>query len=349
SGHPSYDLGPIKAREHTEYVVRGATYNKYTVAENVSPDIIVSGTSGVKYVIEALDNLKNAKLERKLLLNLSACNGGCIFGEGVSQKRDQFTKLNRIKDYDMMNMDNPAPIMPLVPISKKFNAQYEKNKIDDTSIIELLQKLTIDTSKEYLNCGACGYSDCKEFAKQMISGYAHKEMCLWFRKSSAKMTLTTFIKGLPFGVAIVDTALAIRSSNLNFARALGPEAILAYETHTMLKGLNAKNVMPQVSDYIEEVFDTNKEKLKKDIQIKDKLLKFTIIKIENIDKVIVIVRNLFQNDVQNDEIVNRTRTVIDDNLKTVQQIAYLLGETASRTEAVLNSIIESQTVTDENI
>jgi hypothetical protein len=38
--------------------------------------------------------------------------------------------------------------------------------------------------------------------------------------------------------------------------------------------------------------------------------------------------------------------VIRDNLKTVQQIAFLLGESAAKTEKTLNSIIEAQKLGD---
>ncbi|MFI3263210.1 MAG: [Fe-Fe] hydrogenase large subunit C-terminal domain-containing protein [Rikenellaceae bacterium] len=347
-GVSSYDFEPVKAKEHTEYIVAGGAYNKQSASEMVSPNCMVVHASGLNRVAETLENIGNVNFYKKVILELFACSGGCIFGDSAAQKRDQFVKLNKIKDYDLENLKNPTPNMPIVSLNKNFYSQYINDKIDGSTVIQKLQKLTIDTSKEYLNCGACGYSDCKVFVKQMIQDYAHKEMCLWFRKSSAKMSLMTFIKMMPFGVAIVDSALTIRSSNLNFARAMGPEAILAFETYPLLKKRDAKAVMPSLIEYIEDVFK-NKNTINKDIQIKDKLFKLSIIKIDNIDRVVVIVRNAFQSEIQNDEIITRTRSVIDDNLKTVQQIAYLLGETAARTEAVLHSIIDSQNKTDESI
>jgi len=41
-------------------------------------------------------------------------------------------------------------------------------------------------------------------------------------------------------------------------------------------------------------------------------------------------------------VIKRARDVIKENLETVQQIAFLLGESASKTEKTLNSIIEAQ-------
>ena len=51
-------------------------------------------------------------------------------------------------------------------------------------------------------------------------------------------------------------------------------------------------------------------------------------------------RDLYNPEVRNDEIVKRTRLLITENLETVQKIAYLLGENASRTETGLTSILE---------
>jgi hypothetical protein len=44
---------------------------------------------------------------------------------------------------------------------------------------------------------------------------------------------------------------------------------------------------------------------------------------------------------QKEQIIARARDVIQKNLKTVQQIAYLLGENAADSEITLNSIVRS--------
>jgi hypothetical protein len=44
---------------------------------------------------------------------------------------------------------------------------------------------------------------------------------------------------------------------------------------------------------------------------------------------------------QKEQIIGRAREVIQKNLKTVQQIAYLLGENAADSEITLNSIVSS--------
>jgi hypothetical protein len=54
-----------------------------------------------------------------------------------------------------------------------------------------------------------------------------------------------------------------------------------------------------------------------------------------------IIRDLYSPEVQGEEVIIRVSEVIDKNLEMVQQIGFLLGEGASETEQMLNSIIES--------
>ena len=53
-------------------------------------------------------------------------------------------------------------------------------------------------------------------------------------------------------------------------------------------------------------------------------------------------------EVKKDVVLTRTQEVIKQNMKVVQQIAFLLGENASYTESMLNSIIESHSQGQEN-
>ena len=54
-----------------------------------------------------------------------------------------------------------------------------------------------------------------------------------------------------------------------------------------------------------------------------------------------IIRDLYSPEVQGEEVTNRVTEVIEKNLEMVQKIGFLLGEGASETEQMLNSIIES--------
>jgi len=49
---------------------------------------------------------------------------------------------------------------------------------------------------------------------------------------------------------------------------------------------------------------------------------------------------MYSPEVRKEEVINRVTDVIDKNLKMVQKIGFILGEEASETEQMLNSIIE---------
>ena len=53
-------------------------------------------------------------------------------------------------------------------------------------------------------------------------------------------------------------------------------------------------------------------------------------------------------EVRKDVVLTRTHDVIKQNMKVVQQIAFLLGENASYTESMLNSIVESHSDINDN-
>ena len=54
-----------------------------------------------------------------------------------------------------------------------------------------------------------------------------------------------------------------------------------------------------------------------------------------------VVRDLHVPVVQREEVIHRVNEVIDKNLAMIQKIGFLLGEGATETERMLNSIIES--------
>ena len=76
------------------------------------------------------------------------------------------------------------------------------------------------------------------------------------------------------------------------------------------------------------------------MEIEESLLNVSVFSIKKNKVVGAIVRDMFSPEVRNEQIIQRITEVVDQNLGMVQQIGYLLGEGASKTEAMLNSIIQ---------
>jgi hypothetical protein len=81
--------------------------------------------------------------------------------------------------------------------------------------------------------------------------------------------------------------------------------------------------------------------LSKDVHFEEKMLNISIFPIRKNKVCGAIIRDLYSPEVQGEEVTSRVSEVIEKNLEMVQKIGFLLGEGASETEQMLNSIIES--------
>ena len=78
-----------------------------------------------------------------------------------------------------------------------------------------------------------------------------------------------------------------------------------------------------------------------DIRYGRRILNTSIFTIDPHSVVGGIFQDITEPTFQKEQIIGRAQQVIEKNLKTVQQIAYLLGENAAESEVILNSIVSS--------
>ncbi len=144
------------------------------------------------------------------------------------------------------------------------------------------------------------------------------------------------------GIIIVDSEFKVIDSNEAFARLFGTETEELYETIPGLHGADLKELVP---DIIFKMFSTTmisgENTIERDLKIQNKLLHVSVITIYKHRVVGALLRDMSAPVLVREEIISRAQRVNRQNLETVQKIAFLLGENASQTEELLNSIIES--------
>jgi hypothetical protein len=79
----------------------------------------------------------------------------------------------------------------------------------------------------------------------------------------------------------------------------------------------------------------------KDVEFNNKLINISVFPIKKDLIIGAVFKDLYQPEVRKDEVIGRINDVIEKNLSMVQQIGFLLGEGASETEKMLNSIVNS--------
>jgi PAS domain-containing protein len=210
----------------------------------------------------------------------------------------------------------------------------------EAQILECLRSIGKQTSADELNCGGCGYDNCREFAGALADGKAEKVMCVSYMRKLAQKKANALIAKTPNGVVLVDADLKIIECNGNWARMLGSEAETAFKTRPGLEGMSLSAFAP-FYNLFQSVLDKDEDVLERNIRCRTSVLRASIFSIEAHHAVCGIFQDITRPAVKKEQVIHQAQEVIRKNLATVQQIAFLLGENAAESEVTLNAMIES--------
>ncbi|MEG1498440.1 MAG: [Fe-Fe] hydrogenase large subunit C-terminal domain-containing protein [Bacteroidales bacterium] len=304
--------------------------------------------SGMEQVIDICKEIGHWKEKGKLFLELMACTGGCIKGpaminhDGVAAKRKAMIEMHGQLQKSKMNY-KPLPIPEGINwINKEFVRPYKFIcKYSEEDIQEALHSIGKWSPKDELNCTGCGYDSCRALAEAMLDGKAHREMCVSCMRKEAQDKASVLLQKMPYGVVTVDDNLKVVEANRKFAEIMGDDLLEVYETVPGLKGVDLKSAVPFYS-FFEAVLESGGDVIEHDIRDGDNFYHLSLMTIQQHKIVCGIIQNLREPEMQKELMIDRIREVIKQNMDSVQRIAYLLGENASFTESMLNSIVDSQ-------
>jgi PAS domain S-box-containing protein len=144
------------------------------------------------------------------------------------------------------------------------------------------------------------------------------------------------------GIIMMDQNEKVIDSNEAFAKLMGEETVELYETIPGLKGADVKVLVPEIIfKMLSSIMQSGEDTLERDISYHDRLLHISVVTLYKQKVVGAVIRDMSAPLLVRDEIIHRAQRIKEQNITTVQKIAYLLGENAAETEELLNSIIES--------
>lgn len=340
----TYFFEPVESVSGSLYPMDGGMIAGLNTAETKSVQFM--SFSGMEAVEKLFDGIQDWNPNEKIFIELLSCAGGCINGPAMPNKNKSIGERYRL----VMNESNQK--IKNIGINKELSFPTELKTIYQSKttspnkhiytaedIMESLKASGKQTSQEELNCGGCGYDTCQKFAIAMLEGKAERNMCVSYMRRVAQNKATVLLQRIPSGVIIVDEKLKVIECNKNLANMLGEEVKNIFETKPGLPGADIRKLLP-FHKLFQTVLDTGKDIIDREIKLNGCFLKVSIFTIQAHKIVCSIIRDLYNPEVRSDEIVKRTRFIITENLETVQKIAYLLGENASKTESSLNSILE---------
>ncbi len=287
----------------------------------------------------------------------------------------------RIKALDKKAWEKNINTFINLDYSRTFHPSKEVlTEPSEKKIKEILRTIEKTKREDESDCSTCGYETCRDFAIAIAKGLTIPEMCTTFafknqqnyikslRTSNEKLaqvqaalkeseskarqehevakeaseTTVAMLQKLPAGVIIIDKNLKIIHANQSFINTLSDEVKEINDVIPGLVGADIKTLLPYTFyNIVSFVLNTNEEVINKDIQYEDRLLNVSVFPIKRNKIAGAILRDLFIPEVRKEEIIARVTEAIDKNLEMVQQIGFLLGEGASETERMLNSIIQT--------
>ncbi|NPD47018.1 [Fe-Fe] hydrogenase large subunit C-terminal domain-containing protein [Lentimicrobium sp. S6] len=331
---------PNKAADGSLYPVDGGMINSLK-SQITTVDLDFMSFSGRNSVKDVLENLEGIETDKLCFLELLSCNGGCVNGPGCSENNSIAKKRANIIRTHQQTSAQERMLKNAIEIS----LDYEKSQVNipkhsGEDILESLKSIGKLSSKDELNCSGCGYENCRDFAEALLEEKAESSMCVSYMRKVAQNKASVLLQKMPYAVVMCDDKLKIIESNLQFAEMLGEETCELFNDIPGLEGAHLKAVFPPYKLF-QNAIKLDLEKFDKDIRIEGKLYHLSIFTIQKHKIICGILRNLQSPEVRNEEVIKRTKEVILENLSTVQQVAFLLGENAAKTETMLNTIVQS--------
>lgn len=297
---------------------------------------------GVDNCISALEDIRAGNMD-KCFIEMSACVGSCIGGP-VMEKYSS----SPLRDY--IAVDNYSGDKDFV-VERLSDSQIAKNmeripqlltEPSETVITEILRKMGKTKPEDELNCGSCGYDTCRKKAVAIFQGKADLSMCLPFLKDKAENFSDNIINNTPNGIIVLNESLEVQQIN-NAAR-----KIMNIKYATDVLGSQVICILDP-TDFM-EVKRTGRDIRDKKVYLAeyDRYVEETIIHDKEYNIIMCLMRDITLEEKEREkkeemshQTIEVADKVVDKQMRIVQEIASLLGETAAETKIALTKLKES--------
>ena len=313
-------------------------------------------TPGYSYLaLDGVDNciaaIKDIIIDGKIhkcFIEMSACIGSCVGGPVM----EKYHRASAVKDYIAIasyagDKDFEVSQPKLIELKKSFGTIEQRAPMpSESEISNVLRQMGKFKPSQELNCGSCGYNTCREKAIAVCQGKAEISMCLPFLKDKAESFSDTIVNNSPNGLIVLNENLEVQQINaaarkiMNIRSAsdvLGDQVVRILDPSVFMNvlkcGRNVHNERVYLAEY-------------------KRFVEQTVVYDKDSRLLIGIMRDITdeQNEHEKKESISRQTIevadkVVDKQMRIVQEIASLLGETAAETKIALAKLKES--ITDE--
>lgn len=297
---------------------------------------------GVENCIAALKDIESGKLHH-CFIEMSVCAGSCIGGPVMEKYHNSpvqgyvnVTEYAGEKDFPVSQLTKEQTKQWMLPIP---NTNKTPSEVE---IADILRQMGKTRPEHELNCGSCGYNSCREKAIAVYRGKAEISMCLPYLKDRAEDFSDTIINNTPNGILVLNEALEVQRINRaaqkimnirNQSDVLGEQVVRILDPQDFLQVMHSGRDIREKRVYLAEYNRYVDETITFDPQYRI---------------LVCMLRDATEEETEREKKETiRTRTVetadkvVDKQMRVIQEIASLLGETAAETKIALTKLKES--------
>ena len=294
----------------------------------------------------ALREIENGNIH-KCFIEMNACVGGCVAGP-VMEKYHRTPVNDYLSVAAYAGKKDFAVDQPDRFSLKKHFTLIEKKTQDpsESEITEILHQMGKFRPEQELNCGTCGYNTCRDKAIAVYHGKAEISMCLPFLKDKAESFSDTIVKNTPNGLIVLNEKLEVQQIN-----------------HAALKMMNLRSASDVLGDQVVRIMDpalfmkvlqTGRSINNQRVYLAEysRYIEQTVVYDRESHMLVCIMRDVTDEEDEREKKESISRQtievadkVVDKQMRIVQEIASLLGETAAETKIALSKLKES--ISDE--
>lgn len=307
-----------------------------------APGYTYLAIDGVENCIAALREIASGKIHH-CFIEMSACVGSCVGGP-VMEKYHR----SPVKDYTAVaqfagNRDFAVTQPEAAEVRKYFEPiALLGEEPTEAQIREILLQMGKTKPEDELNCGSCGYDTCRAKAVAIYQGKAEISMCLPYLKEKAESFSDSIVNNTPNGLIVLNEELEVQQINtaarkiMNIRSAsdvLGDQVVRILDPKIFMDVLQSKRSVRDARTYLAEY---------------KKYVEQTVVYDADYHLLICIMRDVTdeENERMKKEVIGQQTVeiadkVVDKQMRIVQEIASLLGETAAETKIALTKLKES--------
>ncbi len=296
--------------------------------------VAAEGISKCRDIIENLDSMSG------MFIELNCCEYACINGPCSLIKRGSAVEADaKVRRYAQSSLEAGVG-------SEDLRKCFDRIRVkafmpSERQIEEILARTGKTKPEDELNCGACGYSSCREKAWAVANGYADVDMCIPYMRSRAESMSEEVMRCTPNGIVMMDYDFHIQGINENAKRLLGTNGYVAigssfYDYGDIVEFVLAKN--DEKNLYNKKVF----------ISRTHKYVELSIVVMSSQKLLLGVFKDITEEEDYNrrlKEVREKTFEVTDGVIKKqmwiAQEIASLLGETTAEAKVALLKLKET--------